>query len=198
MNNGGLVTQWLAENFSQKRDSSEKAFREMLTTASQIEPGADGLLFLPYLFGERAPIYNESARGVYFGLHSRHRRGHFARAGLEGILYALYSIYEILQASANKINGIRATGGYLQSQLMLQIQADIFGKTILIPSEREGSLIGAAALAWLSLGKIDSFEDLAEFFTIENQFNPNSSSHKIYMENYPRYKGIYRQLAPIF
>jgi len=197
-NNGGLVTQWLAKNFSNKGGSAESAYYEMLAAASQISPGANGLLFLPYLFGERAPIYNEKARGVFFGLHSGHHRGHFARAGLEGILYGLYSIYEILEGYTENLQEIRATGGYLQSQMMLQMQADIFGKTILVPSEFEGSVIGAAALAQKALGQINSFQALEDDFKIKARYNPDETKHESYRENYSRFKKLYERLAPIF
>jgi gluconokinase len=170
----------------------------MLEAASKITPGADGLLFLPYLFGERAPIYNEKARGVYFGLHNGHQREHFARAGLEGILYALYSIFEILQASQGKVQEIRATGGYVQSELMLQLQADIFGQPIHVPTEQEGSVIGAAALALLAMGKISNFDALEKFFKIKERYIPNKASHGIYQQNYTRFKTLYDLLKPIF
>jgi gluconokinase len=198
MNNGGLVTNWLTKNFSRNRTTSRKAFQEILETAGKICPGSDGLLFLPYLFGERAPIYDEHARGVYFGLHSEHSRGYFARAGFEGILYALYSIYEILRPSVDHVVDIWASGGYIQSDLMLQIQADIFGQSIRIPSERESSVIGAAALGFLALGIITKFDELGEYFSIENQFIPNEASHRIYKENYLRFKALYESLAPLF
>jgi gluconokinase len=198
MNNGGLVTRWLTENFSRSRKTSEEAYCEMLEAASKITPGADGLLFLPYLFGERAPIYNEKARGVYFGLHNGHQREHFARAGLEGILYALYSIFEILQASQGKVQEIRATGGYVQSELMLQLQADIFGQPIHVPTEQEGSVIGAAALALLAMGKISNFDALEKFFKIKERYIPNKASHGIYQQNYTRFKTLYDLLKPIF
>lgn len=198
MNNGGLVTSWLSENFSRSRKTSEEAYREMFEAASKISPAADGLLFLPYLFGERTPIYNEKARGVYFGLHSGHQREHFARAGLEGILYALYSIFEILQASQGKVQEIRATGGYVQSELMLQMQADIFGQPIHVPSEQEGSVIGAAALALFALGRIANFDALEEYFKIKERYTPNKASHGIYRQNYPRFRALYDRLKPIF
>lgn len=198
MNNGGLVTQWLVENFSQSRTSEEEAYREMFTITSNISPGAEGLLFLPYLFGERAPIYNERARGVFFGLHNTHERGHFARAGLEGILFALFSIYEILRSSENRSGEIRATGGYLQSPLMLQMQADIFGQPILVPPEGEGSIIGAAALAQLALGEISSFNALEDKFMAKEEILPNLATHEKYQSIYPRFKELYERLATLF
>jgi len=198
MNNGGLVTQWLAQNFSCTQTKSSQAYQEMLEAAGKVAPGADGLLFLPYLFGERAPIYDEGARGVYFGLHSSHRREHFARAGLEGILYALFSIYEILMTSQKGVGEIWANGGYVQSRLMLQIQADIFGQPILVPADLESSVIGAAALALLALDEISVFDDLEENFKFQSNFMPDKTRHQYYQEHFLKFRALYERLKTLF
>ena len=198
MNNGGLVTQWLAENFSSPKVSSEDRFQSIFDQASEIEPGADGLIFLPYLFGERAPIYDEHARGVYFGLHRGHTRAHLVRAGIEGILFAMYSIFELLQTSEYNIEEIRASGGYLKSDLMLQIQADIFGKPIKVPASHEGSLVGAALLAQKALGVIDFYDQRTKYIKISRQVEPNLSNTKEYEGIYPRFKALYSHLKPLF
>jgi len=198
MNNGGLVTQWLAENFSSSDVRKEDRFQSIFDLASEIEPGADGLIFLPYLFGERAPIYDEHARGVYFGLHSSHKRAHLVRAGIEGILFAMYSIFELLQTGESNIEAIRASGGYLRSDLMLQIQADIFGKPIKVPDSHEGSLIGAALLAQKALGKIDSYDQRTKDIKISRQVDPNLSNAKKYEGVYPHFVALYSHLKPLF
>jgi len=197
MNNGGLVTQWLVENFSETRLVDDAAYDEMFQAAASVGAGARGLIFLPYLFGERAPIYDENARGVYFGLHANHHREHFARAGLEGILFALYSIFEIIHASDDEIE-VRATGGYLRSELMLQIQADIFGVPIQIPSNLEGSSIGAAALALKALGEISSFDEISRFIPIEKTYLPEPMNTAIYREIFDRFQALYSHLQPMF
>jgi len=198
MNNGGLVTQWLSETFSSAEVSEAERFHSLFDLAREIEPGADGLVFLPYLFGERAPIYDERARGVYFGLHSGHQRAHLVRAGLEGILFAMYSIFELLQTGEYDIEEIRASGGYLKSELMLQIQADIFGKPIKIPACHEGSLVGAALLAQKALGKIDSYYQMMPTIEISRQIKPELSNTKKYQDIYPRFKALYSHLKPLF
>ena len=128
MNSGGLVTDWFAKSFfGDNISGSPDAYESMMKAAEAVSPGCEGLLFLPYIFGERAPIWDENARGMYFGIHERHDRAYFARATIEGILLALHSIYECIAGEENENIEIRATGGYVQSPLMLQIQADIFG-----------------------------------------------------------------------
>ena len=151
MTNGGLVTQWFAENFF-KEESDPLA--SMLNEAAKVEPGAGGVIFLPYLYGERSPIYDEHARGVFFGLHGSHTRAHMARAALEGVIFALATIFELLRDSVDQVKEVRATGGYVRSPLSLQIQADIFNFPISVPENYEGSSIGAAALAYLALGQV--------------------------------------------
>lgn len=189
MNNGGLVTQWLVENFSSSGTADEQGYAEFFADAASVSPGADGLIFLPYLFGERAPIYNEQARGAYLGLNARHHRAHFARAGLEGILMALYSIYEIVGPESIG-QPIRATGGYLKSELMLQIQADIFGAPIETPENLEGSIVGAAMVGMKALGVIRDYSEVNHFLPIVKVFVPNEENHQIYQKGFQQFKRL--------
>ena len=199
MNSGGLVTQWLVENFFHGKPSSdEEAFEEMLNLASSINPCSDGLLFLPYIFGERAPIWDENARGVFFGIHGSHQLGNFARAAIEGILFALYSIYEIITSDYDGDITVRATGGYLRSELMVQIQTDIFNIPVGVPSNYEGSSIGAAILALKALRLINSYDEISEFIKVKKVYKPNEKRAQIYKEQFRKFKEIYRQLKPLY
>jgi gluconokinase len=197
MNSGGLVTQWLVENFSRQRTTDSDAYADLFAAAAKVRPGAGGLIFLPYLFGERAPIYDEHARGVFFGLTSGHERGHFARAGLEGILFALYSIFEAIRTPGEDLE-VRATGGYLRSELMLQIQADIFGVPIRVPDNLEGSAIGAAALGMKALGMIASWDEIAPLLPITRSYLPDADHHRQYQVVFKRFKALYQTLKPVF
>jgi gluconokinase len=197
MNNGGLVTRWLVENFSTSGSTDDAAYRELFEAAGAVTPGAEGLLFLPYLFGERAPIYDEHARGVYFGLTAAHSQAHFARAGLEGILFALYSIYELVRGN-EAAHVIHATGGYLRSELMLQIQADIFGLPIVTIDNLEGSVVGAAMLGMKALGEIEDYAELDVLLPVSRTFGPNSARHDLYQARNKRFKALYQALSPLF
>ncbi len=197
MNSGGVVTHWLAENFISQQIVGESAYAEIFQSAASVPAGAEGLVFLPYLFGERAPIYNEKARGVFFGIASHHNKNHFVRAGLEGIIYALYSIFESLQISSGEVE-VRATGGYLQSALMLQIQADIFGIPILVPAEYEGSIIGAAIVGFKALGWIDTYDDISSLIKIESRYLPDPKNMLVYRRGFETFKAIYQHLQPLF
>jgi gluconokinase len=197
-NNGGLVTEWLAENLSQGIISDQHNYQELFAQAAKIEPGADGLLFLPYLFGERAPIYNEAARGVFFGLHSNHQRAHLVRAGLEGIMLAFYSIFELITRDIKQEIEVRATGGYIRSALMLQMQADIFGIPINIPADFEGSVIGAAVLAFKALGLVTTYDGLIKNIVIEKRYYPDESRYLVYQKIYSKFKALYERVQPLF
>ena len=189
MNNGGLVTQWLVENFSPSGRVDEQGYQEFFAAAAEIQPGAEGLIFLPYLLGERAPIYNERVRGAYWGLSAQHHRAHFARAGLEGILMALYSIYEIVRPEG-EAQPIRATGGYLKSKLMLQIQADIFGVPIATPENLEGSVIGAAMVGMKALGVIENYAEVERLLPVVKVYQPNELNHRAYQGHYQTFKKL--------
>lgn len=197
MNSGGLVTRWLVENFASTGNADDSAYRSFFEAAGTVEPGAEGLLFLPYLYGERAPIYDEHARGVYFGLTAAHGKAQLSRAGLEGILFALYSIYDMVRGD-EVASTIRATGGYLRSELMLQIQADIFGLPIATPENLEGSVVGAAMLGMKALGVIQDYAELDHLLPTSRTFGPDGARHTIYQENYLRFKALYRAVKPLF
>lgn len=197
MNSGGLVTRWLVDNFGGTDGADEAAYGVFFEAAGRVAPGAEGLLFLPYLYGERAPIYDEKARGVYFGLTAAHSRAHFARAGLEGILFALYSIYDMVRGD-EAASTIRATGGYLRSELMLQIQADIFGLPIATPENLEGSVVGAAMLGMKALGVVPDYAELDHLLPPSRTYEPNCTRHAIYQENYQRFRALYRALKSLY
>jgi gluconokinase len=198
INNGGLVTQWLAETFSEELSAGQDGYEDLFTQAASVQPGADGLIFLPYLYGERAPIYDEHARGVFFGIGPGHTRGHLARAGIEGILFALYSTFKELQKWSKIDPDIWCTGGYIQSDLMLQIQADIFGKPINVPHTPEGSTLGAAMLAFKALKIIESYAELTDLFLPKHIITPNHAAHHIYQDKYPIFIDLYQRLKPLF
>ena len=199
MNSGGLVTDWLAKLlFHRESLSSEQAFEEMLNQAQDVEAGSEGLIFLPYIFGERAPIWNEHARGVYFGLHGSHHQGHFARATIEGILFALYSIYKVIISDTKEDIEIRATGGYTRSALMMQAQADIFGMPIGVQKNYEGSSIGAAILGLKACGIINNYDEVSTLIDIDKVFAPDNERSSIYNELFSKFKDIYQQLLPLF
>ncbi len=160
VNNGGIVFRWVKDQlFAPEKITAEQmqvSTYDILTKIAQkIPAGSDGLLFHPYLGGERAPIWNAYARGSFFGLTRKHTRAHMLRATLEGIVYNLYVVMLTIEKITGKPKSIRATGGFARSALWRQMLADIFEQEVSIPESFESSCLGAAVLAMYSLGYID-------------------------------------------
>lgn len=146
-NNGAVLIEWFAKNFL-KENIDAPSF---IQRAMKITPGAEGLIFLPYVFGERAPVYNPAATGLFFGIRQHHTIDHFMRAILEGIGYALYSI---VVRSGKPLNYpyLVASGGFAQSHEWIQLIADIFGKPVYLNQHDNASAVGAAMVGFKALG----------------------------------------------
>ncbi|MCQ2570200.1 MAG: gluconokinase, partial [Limosilactobacillus sp.] len=138
VNNGGIVFRWVRDQlFSPEKVTADlmhpDAYDLITKIASEVPAGSDGLIFHPYLGGERAPIWDANARGSFFGLTRTHTRAHMARAALEGIVYNLYTVMLALEEVAGKPKEIMATGGFARSALWRQMLADIFESPVTIP-----------------------------------------------------------------
>ncbi len=191
VNNGGIILDWFKNNFSNK-----VSYENLLEATSKIKAGAEGLLFLPYLMGERAPYWDANSRGVFFGININHTKYHFLRAVLEGIIYGLYTVEEALREVTGNIDVIHATGGLLRSSYMLQMVSDVFNKTIAVCESIEGSCFGAAIMVMKALGIIDNFEQVP--INIKEYFHPNYTNHQIYLGNYHIFKRLYHKLKDEF
>jgi gluconokinase len=187
-NNGGIVLQWLQEDYFH---ASEKV-SDFLDQASLAKPGADGLIFLPYLLGERAPIWNARARGVLFGLQIRHGRAEMVRASLEAVIYCLLGVSQPLLEKAG-IMRIIATGGFARNELWLQILADMFNLPVSICDTIENSAWGAARCGMQALGI-----PVPEHNNITRTFSPDSMVHPIYASGFQQFQRIYQLLKPEF
>jgi gluconokinase len=123
-----------------------------------VPAGSGGLIFLPYLAGERAPHWNADVSAVFFGLTLGHRREHLIRALMEGVIYQMYSVALALEDVAGEPHEVRATGGFARSPQWRQIMADVFRREVSFPESYEGSCWGAAILGMKALGAIDSLD----------------------------------------
>lgn len=196
-NNAGIVVQWLVEEMSNREVTLEQVMEE----AGQAAPGAEGLLFLPYLNGERAPLWDAHARAVFFGLSIRHNRKHMYRAALEGIVYSLYAVKKALDEEHSEAP-IRASGGLARSELWLQMLADVFGRRVVVPSSVEASCLGAALVALRSSGVMNSWEESREWSTPVRSFEPDMNNHETYEQLFRIYEQVsttlkdsYRQIS---
>ncbi|MDH4296774.1 MAG: gluconokinase [Cyclobacteriaceae bacterium] len=192
INNGGIALKWFAESFLKIKLDSPEAYEVLLGGIEKTNPGADGLIFLPYLLGERAPIWDSHSSAVFFGLKNFHTQAHLTRAVVEGISMALFSISKAMEKTGLTISKIHVSGGFVHSKSWLQILADIFNKEISLIHQEDASAIGAAYLGLKSLGIITTFSQLKP--TLQTSFEPNTESHKIYQKLFPIYERLYEKL----
>ena len=187
-NNGGIVFQWLHENIFQ----SEKTVNDFLNQASAVKPGSEGLIFLPYLLGERAPIWNADAKGVLFGLQINHSQASIVRASLEGIVYCIYGISQAIMEQS-EIRNIYATGGFARNELGLQILADMFNLPVLVCETVENSAWGAVICGMRALG-IQPSNSTA----ISKKYLPDAGIHSVYAKSFLKFQRLYELLKDEF
>jgi xylulokinase len=165
----------------------------LIELAASAPIGSEGLLFLPYLSGERTPHLDASARGAFFGLTARHGLNHLTRAVMEGVTYSLADCLQVMIELGVEVNQIRALGGGARSQLWRQIQADVFGLPVHQTTVDEGPAYGAALLAGVTAGHFKSVSEACSVVRIRPEVaEPNPESAQLYR----RYLRIYRDLYP--
>ena len=203
VNNGGIALRWFRDQFGKQekelaRLAEADVYEMMVNAASGTPTGSDGLIFLPYLAGERAPHWNANTRGVFFGISLNHTREHFIRAVLEGVVYAVHSVGQILEELNGISKEIRISGGFAQSPLWRQIMADVFDQTVVVPESHESSGLGAAVLVLYALGRIESLTQVKEMVHI-NETQPSIQENvAVYRELFPIYSSLYEQLKNQF
>lgn len=173
---------------------------ELITAEADAVPvGAEGLMFLPYLTGERTPYPDPHARGVFFGITRRSDRAHFARAILEGVALGLRDSLEIMREMKLPITQVRASGGGARSELWRQIQADVTGFPHVTINVDEGPALGAALLAGVGAGVYPSVEAACKaVIKVEKQTDPCTVNHAAYDRFYAVYRALYAQLKGQF
>ena len=163
VNNGGIVFRWVRDELAAAETETAKRLGidpyDVLTRiAERVPPGSEGLIFHPYLTGERAPWWNASMRASFFGLAACHHKEHMVRAVLEGVIYSLFSILPAVEDLIGPTRTMKATGGFARSGLWRQMMADVFDREVVVPESFESSCLGAAILALYALGDVDSID----------------------------------------
>lgn len=166
--------------------------------AATAPPGCEGLLFLPYLTGERTPYPDPNARGVFFGLTVRHRKPHLTRSVLEGVTYGLLDSLELMRSLGITVQQVRASGGGARSRFWRQLLADIFNSEIVTVNVTEGAAYGAAMLAGVGAEVFPSVPSaVQQCIRLTDQVYPSQDAG-IYARYYPLYRDLYRVLKPQF
>lgn len=173
-NNGAVIFEWLMNTFFPNEE-----YDAVFEQANGIKPGSEGLLFYPYLLGERAPLWSSSVRGGFSGLDIRHTRAHFAKAVMEGILLNLYIIGKLLM-DMQQIDTIYANGGFARSDIWVQMLSDVFGKAVKLNETVETGAVGAAMMGLKALGIVKEFSELTAFTQVGKEFDPKKDVHEKY------------------
>lgn len=175
------------------------AYAQFSAEAAAVAPGADGLLFLPYLSGERTPHRDPLARGAFIGLTAFHTRGHMARAVMEGVAFALRQALEISRGLGGQVDMIIAAGGGAESAVWRQIQADVFGVALRQTLQTEQACVGAALIAGVGAGAFPSLEAAcAGAVQLGAQTDPRPAYTDFYNEVYQQYLTLYPLLQTQF
>ncbi|WP_349884992.1 xylulokinase [Microbacterium sp. WHRI 7836] len=195
MQAGGASVQWIAEALSPDPAHPETG---RLTAEASADVDTDDLYFLPYLLGERSPLWAPDARGAFVGLSRHHGRAHLVRAVLEGTAFNLLSCIQAFRASGAVIDRIDAVGGGAQSDVYLSVLADVWG----VPVRRrtiveEANSLGAAVTAAVGLG-ITDFSAARALSEVTAEFAPDAGRHAVYAERHARFTDAYAALAPWF
>ena len=185
----GYSLTWFKETFA-----PDESFNDLLAEIGSVPVGSNGLLFTPYLVGERTPHADAAIRASFIGMDSSHRRKDFARAVLEGITFSLNESIEIFRQSGKEIDTIVSIGGGAQNNDWLQMQADIFNAKIVRLTSEQGPGMGAAMLAAYGCRWFSSLKECAdEFLKEDSQFEPNPANAESYKKLFSIYQDIYGQ-----
>ena len=175
------------------------SFEELVSEAANLTAGSDGLLFLPYLCGERTPHPDPLARGAWVGLTNRHTRAHLTRAVLEGVAFGLKDIFSLMQSvGMREIEQVRVSGGGAKSTVWRQILADVLESELVTVNTTEGAAYGAALLAGVAAGVWPDVDvACAQTIRVSDRIIPNAANISRYAEMYRQYQSLYPALRPI-
>ncbi len=204
MSHTGSSYYWMYENFYQDYHSAgsvKQALLMMNDDAAEVPPGADGLVFLPYMLGERSPVWDPYARGEFFGLSLKTTRREMNRAVLEGCAYGLRQMFDICEdLTGEKVTRFSAIGGGAKSKIWTQIKADITGRDITVLDMSDMAPVGAALLAGVGAGVFkDTYEASAKVEkSVYMEVESSDIDKEVYDRRYEVYKGLYPRLKDLY
>jgi xylulokinase len=193
----GLSLRWLREQFGIAA-SGDEGYDAMTAAAAEIAPGADGVLWAPYLMGERTPHLDPDIRAALMGLAANHTRGHIVRAVLEGVAFSLRDSFTIFRELDIPVRRVRLGGGGARSALWCQIQADVYGHQVEVLAADEGAAYGAALLAGVGAGLWPSVDEACDLVVRSSvAASPDPRTVSLMSERYDVYRRIYPALRGI-
>jgi len=204
MQAGGGSLKWLKDTVGEAGRGAAcgpaaDAYDLLTAQAAEVPAGADGLLYLPYLMGERSPYWNPNARGAFIGLSVRHGRGHLVRAVLEGVALNMRLILEAFVEQGVRPEVIRMIGGGARSALWRSIFADVLERpTARLNVIEEATAVGAAVAGGVGVGLFPSLEEAAGFIRMEERIEPNPRSFETYRRSLALFRRSYSELVGVF
>ncbi|MDY3917514.1 MAG: xylulokinase [Candidatus Limivivens sp.] len=191
---GGGVLKWFRQELG-----DGMSFDELTRLAEAVPAGSEGVTFLPYMAGERSPIWDPDAKGVFYGLGFDKTRGHMIRAALEGVAYSLEHNLRTAREAGVEVGELIAMGGASNSVLWTQIKADVTGKVIKVPTSDTATTLGACILAGVGTGVYQSFEEaVEETIVITREQKPDPGKHEQYQKSMELYLELYDKLKDTF
>lgn len=190
-NGAGLSLRYFRDTFS-----GGASYDELLAEATKVPAGSEGLMWAPYLFGERTPHLDATARAAFVGITASHTRGHFVRAVLEGVAFSLKDTFTLFEDLKIPVKSIRLGGGGARGKLWRQIQADVYGQPVELLEAEEGGAFGAALLAGTGVGAWKSVEDACAATVRVAEVIPPQNA-EVMAKSYQEYRRIYPALKAI-
>lgn len=201
MQTAGESLEWFKNAFD-RRDEHSRAtgdiFNQYNEAARNVAEGSDGLIFLPYLNGERTPYWDSDARGVFFGVNLKTGKSHFIRSIMEGVSYALRHNIETVESLGISINEVRAVGGGLKSQVWLEILGKVLRKPISTVSIRDTANLGNILLCGHALGIFPSYDAAVNQLVSVDENVDYSGGSEVYEKRYPLFLDLYERIKPLY
>lgn len=196
MSTSGSLTTWFRDQFAQNQIEREKltgenAYAELARLAAASPAGSNGLISLPYFEGERTPLHDPQARGMWFGLNLRHTQGDLYRSILEGVAFGIRHNLEIMRAEGVSPKRILAVGGGTKNRLWLQIVADVCNIDLVVPEQQIGASYGDAFLAGRGVGLFNHLSEIKQWVKVSDTIRPNLEHQKQYDFNYQIFRDLY-------
>ena len=193
---GGGTLNWFerelgAQERAWAREQGGNSFEQLSREAGEVPAGSEGLIFLPYMAGERSPLWNPAAKGVFYGLDYTKTRAHMARAVMEGVAYSVRHNIDVAERCGAHVGELRAMGGSANSLVWTQLKADVLGHTFVVPDSDNATTLGAAMLAGVGVGAYAGYEEaVRRTVRIRRRHEPNAELAWVYGAGYERYLAL--------
>ena len=195
---GAGVLRWMEQEFACHTCGGREDYSRFLQEAETIPAGSDGVVFLPYMAGERSPIWNERAKGAFYGLDFSKTKAHMIRAALEGVAFSLLHNLKTAEACGARVTEMVASGGATKSALWMQIKADVTGRRLHVADGGNSTVLGAAALAAKAAGMIEDLPAaMAKRTSYSRTYEPNEANRSVYERGYRKYLALSEKLKEI-